>query len=187
MNDFRPLPAGRYRLTVDDYERLDDAGAFGGHRTELIDGEVIVLSAQFRPHAYTKTELYDHLRDALRNAGSMVRAVQEVSVGVDLNSMPLPDIVVTSEPRGEGAVELSSVALLVEVADTSLATDLGVKLRLYARAGVPEYWVADVNGRVVHQLWAPRGDDYAERRTVAFGDALVAATLPGVGVPTAGL
>ena len=49
-----------------------------------------------------------------------------------------------------GPVRLETVVLIAEVADTTLATDLGEKATLYARHGVPEYWVIDVEGRMLH-------------------------------------
>lgn len=162
-------PPQTYKLTVADYLALDERGAFQGLRTELIEGEIIVMNPQYRPHARVKMALYDALRDALLPPGSELRPLVEVSVGLSPTSLPDPDILVTSEPVGEGPVPIASVRLLVEVADTSLKLDLGRKAALYARHGVPEYWVADVNGRVIHQLWAPAGEAFAERREVAFG------------------
>lgn len=73
---------------------------------------------------------------------------------------------------------------MVEVADTTLDHDLGVKAQLYARAGIPEYWVADVAGKVIHQLWAPEGGAYAQRREVAFGTRIEAVTVAGLQIVT---
>lgn len=187
MTEQRRLPPGKYRLEVADYELLAEAGAFAEHRTELIEGDVIVVSPQFRPHAYVKTELYDQLRDALRAIGSPLRAMQEVSLDLSPHSMPLPDILLTREPSGSKAVPMPSVALVVEVADVTLASDLAVKQRLYAAAGIAEYWVADVSGRVLHQMWDPAGDAYGQRRAIAFGEPVTAATLPDLSIDTTGL
>ncbi len=60
-------------------------------------------------------------------------------------------------------------------------------LRIYAQAGVPEYWVADVKARVIHQMWAPSGLTYAERRVITFGDRVQSETMNGLGVDTAAL
>lgn len=180
-------PPGKYRLRVADYLALAEAGAFDGQRTELIDGDVIVMSPQFRPHGMVKLELYDRLRDALRALESPLRPVTEFSLALAEGSLPEPDIMLTTEPSGEGAVPVASVVLVIEVADTTLATDLGAKAALYARERIPEYWVADVEGRVLHQMWAPNGDAYAERRKVAFGERIAAVTIAGLTleVPTA--
>ena len=180
----RRLAPGKYRLQVSDYRHLAEAGAFRGLRTELIEGDVFVMSPQFRPHGMAKMELYDALRDGLRQIGSALRPVIEFSLALSADSMPDPDIMLTSEPAGQDAVPLPSVALVIEVSDSSLLGDLDARMRLYATAGVPEYWVADVNGRVIHQMWAPADDGYAERREVPFGEAVTAATIPHLTITT---
>ncbi len=180
-----PLPL---KLRVEDYLALDEIGAFADYaKTELIEGEIVFMNAQHRPHARMKMALYDALRDALRTCNSKLTPLVEVSIAAPPQSVPEPDIVVTSAPDGEGLVPLDSVALIVEVADTTLRNDLERKASLYARLGVAEYWVADVKGRVIHQMWAPAGEAYAERREVAFGDAVEAATIAGLRVETGGL
>lgn len=180
-------PPAKYKLTVADYLTLDERGAFDGLRTELIEGEIIVMNPQFRPHALVKMELYDGVRDALRALKHQMRAMVEVSLAISQNSLPDPDVLVTTEPAGQGPVPLNSVKLVIEVSDTSLSSDLRDKSALYAAAGIPEYWVADVNGRVIHQLWAPAGEAYAERREVAFGEVVEAVTIMGLRVETGGL
>src|SRR3954467_15472689 len=96
-------PPGKYRLRVADYLTLVESGAFEGQRTELIEGDVIVMSPQFRPHGMVKLELYDRLRDALRDMGSTLRPVIEFSLALAEDSLPEPDILLTTEPAGEGA------------------------------------------------------------------------------------
>jgi Uma2 family endonuclease len=179
-----PLPL---KLRVEDYLALDRSGAFADYaKTELIEGEIVFMNAQHRPHARVKMELGFGLRDAVGRVPGLGVLI-EVSIEAPPHNVPEPDIVVTSEPDGDGLVPLSSVKLIVEVADTTLRNDLERKASLYARCGVPEYWVADVNGRVIHQLWAPAGETYAERREVAFGEAVEAVTIKGLRVETAGL
>lgn len=99
----------------------------------------------------------------------------------------MPDIVVTSEPDGEGLVPLASARLLVEVADRSLAYDRDKKAGLYATNGVPEYWLADVRAQSIHQHWAPANGVYTERRSVKSGERLDAATIPTLSLETTGL
>lgn len=179
-------PPGRYRLRIEDYERLAEAGTFGDARTELLDGEIIVMPPEHRPHAWVKNELHYRLRRRLEEIGSDLY-VTDGSVLLSPNDMPQPDIVLTREPIGPGAIPLASVALLVEVASTTLDRDIAAKAQLYAVAGIPEYWVADVNARVIHQLWAPAGEAYGERREAAFGERIEAATLQGLEIENAAL
>lgn len=104
----------------------------------------------------------------------------EVSLALDDHSLPDPDLLLTGEPFGDGPVPLGSVALVIEVADTTRARDLGAKAALYARNGIAEYWVADVQSQVVHQFWGPEGDRYSERREIAFRAPIEAATITGL-------
>ena len=180
-------PPNKYRLRVADYLTLAEAGAFRGLQTELVEGDVIVMSPEFRPHWYIKSELSHRLWLALKEIDSDLFVGDEGSVALSDHDMPRPDIIVTSAPKGEGAIPVASIALLVEVSDSTLKTDLSVKAAAYAREGVPEYWVVDVNGRAIHQMWSPGPKGYAERREVAFGERIEAAMIEGLVAVTAGL
>lgn len=178
------LRPGKYKLTVDDYLHLDDIGVFNGRRTELLDGDIIVMNAEYRPHGWVTGELHYALRRALEAMAGDLH-VMGASVRMSDHDMPLPDIVLTREPRGEGPIPLNSVALVVEVSSTTLSRDLGRKEAIYARAGVPEYWVADLGAKLIHQLWMPQGDSYADRRSVALGERIEAMTIPGLAITPA--
>jgi Uma2 family endonuclease len=190
MTEHRPLNTSPLpvRLRLEDYLLLDESGAFEGYaKTELIAGEIFYVNAQHRPHALAKMQLYDALREALRSIRSDLRAMVEVSIALPPDGAPEPDIVLTSEPRGEGLVPLSSVALVIEVSDTALDADLGRKANLYASAGIAEYWIADINALVVHQMWAPSDGVYGERRSMPFGARIVATSIEALVAETAGL
>jgi len=176
------------RLRSADYLLLHQAGAFAPYtRTELVDGGVYYVNAQHRPHALAKIELYDAIRAALRAIGSPLRPLVEASIALSLHDVPEPDIVLTSEPRGEGFVPLQSVHLVIEVSDTTVRSDIRRKVASYARAAMPEYWVVDIKARTIHQMWSPSGDIYAERCAITFGEAISAATVAGLIVDTASL
>jgi Putative restriction endonuclease len=78
------------------------------------------------------------------------------------------------------------VRLIVEVADTSLADDLGDKRASYAKAGLLEYWVANLNGKVMHRHHAPNGQAYWAADLTSFGAPAAGLTLP-ITVETAAL
>jgi Uma2 family endonuclease len=181
LNVTRTLP-----LRIEDFLLLNDTGAFEGYgKTELIDGGIVYMNAQHRPHAKVKMYIARALDKMLGDGPPAV--LTEVTIAIPPHNAPEPDIVVTSAADGDGPVPLASVRLIVEVSDTTLRDDLGIKLKLYARNGIPEYWVADVEGRVIHQMWEPSGEAYAERREHVFGESVGAATLAGVSVATGGL
>lgn len=184
-----PRPPGRYRLTVADYLTLDRSGAFEGMRTELIEGEVIVMNPQTRRHLFVKSELAYRLRRALEAIGSSLFVAVDGTVELkgDSHNLPEPDIFLTSAPRGEGYVPVESVALAVEVAATGLELDLERKAPLYARHGMGEYWVVDVNAGLIHQKWSPHGNAYTEEREAKLGERVEAATIAGLAVETDGI
>ena len=167
------------RLRVEDFLLLNDNGAFADYsKTELIEGEIFYMNAQHSRHARIKTELAFELGIKLRELASDLRPIVEASTQVSDHSLPEPDIVVTSY-KGPYVVPLDTVELLVEVSDTTLKNDLGKKAKLYAAAGVPEYWVIDTEGNVIHQHWAPGAKGYREKCEVALGKCVAAKTIAG--------
>ena len=182
------LPPQRFKLRIEDYLLLDDAGAFEGiGRTELIDGEIVLMPPQHRPHVRIKSRLHVLLSLTLAEMTDDLESFVEPSVAVPPHNVPAPDIVITSAADGEGLVPLDSVRLAIEVSDSSPATDLGRKLAIYARAGIAEYWVIDVRANLIHQHWAPDGEGYTELRQVALGERIEAVTIGGLAVETVAL
>ncbi|RHW16511.1 Uma2 family endonuclease [Sphingomonas gilva] len=190
MTELRPLNNSHLpvKLRLEDYLALDESGAFEGYRkTELIEGKIFFMNAQHRPHARVKSRLHVLLAAALEAQGTGWEAIVEGSIAVPPRSSPEPDIVVTSEPEGTGLIPLESVRLIVEVSDATLSFDMSRKAKLYAANGVPEYWVVDVETSMIHQMWAPKGETYTERRQVTFGGPLTAATINSLEIGTGGL
>lgn len=178
-----------FRFTVDQFLALCEQGLFDDYaKSELIEGEIVVMNAQHSRHARIKTRLAIRLANALEALGSPFEPQVEVSVRLSDGSLPEPDIVVTSY-RGAGVVPVETVALLIEVSDSTLETDLGRKADLYAEAGVPEYWVVDLNENRVLLHANPRedGSGYDGQLDVPFGETLHAATVEGLMAETAGL
>lgn len=180
-----PVPQA-YRFTQRDYLLLSENGAFDDvAKAELIEGEIVILKAQYSRHVRVQTLLFRALADGCDRLNKGVQAWLEGSFAIDDQNMPEPDIFVSRGLPDDGPITLDRMLLVVEIADSTLQNDLGRKQRLYAAAGVPEYWVADVNGRVVHRMSSPTGDGYAERIEIPFGTCLQAATIPGLAVDTA--
>jgi Uma2 family endonuclease len=176
--------SGKYKLSVRDYLLLDEAGSFGGAETELVDGDVIVMSPEWIPHMRIKDELSYRLRGTIERL--QIAAVVGTGGSVELSEtdQPRPDIIIARRFSGDKAVSRDDVLLLIEIASTTLPFDLREKALTYARAEVPEYWVVDVNGRVVHQMDRPGEGGYADVRRVAFGQPLTSATIPELTIAT---
>jgi Uma2 family endonuclease len=176
-------PPGKYKLTVDDFLRLDETGVFGTTRTELIDGDIIIMNAEYRPHGRIRDELHFRLRRALEDMGSELLPLS-ASVALMDHSMPLPDIVLTDEPYGDGPIPLGSIALIVEVSASTLHRDTNEKLSMYASARVPEYWAVDVSGRKIICWSAPNGSAFESHTEIMFGGPITCVTIPGLTIAT---
>jgi Uma2 family endonuclease len=110
-----------------------------------------------------------------------------VTVPLTPITAPEPDIVLTTAPGGEGYTPLSSVALVVEIAHTTLRYDLNEKKDLYARAGIAECWIVDIQARQVHQFWAPTGTEYSRTRIVPLAGELRSATVLDLAIDGTGI
>jgi Uma2 family endonuclease len=166
----------RRLFTVDEVLAMQQAGVFEDDESfELIEGELILMQSKLNRH-----ELYkNHLVRALYR---LLPADAEPWVESTLYLRPLnapdPDIMVF--PKGRSIEELSpeEVFLVVEVADTTLRTDLGVKAALYAQFKVREYWVIDVQERrlVVHR--DPEGEIWRDIRVAGPDEAIAPLAFP---------
>jgi len=138
-----------------EYERLIEQGVFRpGERLELLAGQLVVREPQGTPHA-TAIRLVTRALLAVFRQGWSVD--MQLPVALDEESEPEPDVVVTAgEPREFLASHPHHPVLVVEVAETSLALDRVEKGSLYARAQVPEYWIVNLNGRVLEVYREPQ-------------------------------
>jgi len=158
-----PETPPRKRFRREEVERLTEAGAFEGQRVELIDGDLIDKMGQKPPHAATIRRLADLLQRFFDGGRVQVQLPVEVSGRDGETSLPEPDISVLAgaDPEHENRHPRGDECLLViEVSDASARFDLGRKAVLYANAGVREYWVIDLNRRVVVAHRQPEGSTY---------------------------
>ena len=176
------------KLRIEDYELLLRAGTFSHlAKTELIEGVIVEMNSQYRRHSFAKNELTYRLRRALEALGSPYLAQSETTVALPPHAAPEPDIVVTSAPQGDGYVPLESVALLVEVSDSTISFDLGARAEMYAAHGIPEYWVVDLPAAQIHQLWQPLEGRFQSSRSIAVGETLRSVKLPDLVIETDGI
>lgn len=187
MNMLAPDELQPFKLRIEDYELLAEAGAFAMQRVELIEGVVVTVNSEHLPHTRLKNELMFRLRLVLRDRDMAWDAFVEASLALPPYNMPDADIVVADAQATGTYLEAADIAIVIEVSASSLRADLSVKKRLYAEHGIPEYWVADVSGRQVHQFWTPKDGDYRATRTVPLADDIHSVTLPTLTVNGAGI
>ena len=141
-----------------EYDQLVDQGAFDDEKIELIEGVLVEMSPEGTDHAWVIQQLTKLLARALpEHLALRVTAPWAASE----RSEPEPDLAVV--PAANYRRDHPAAArLLIEVSRSSRRKDLGVKARVYAAAGVPEYWVVDLAGAVVVRHTQPRPDGYGE-------------------------
>jgi Uma2 family endonuclease len=171
-----------------EYGRLIEIGVFDlGERVELLGGEILVAEPQSSPH-YTAIGLVE---DALKLAfgpGWLVRA--QGPIALDDQSEPEPDVAaVQGSVRDYGRQHPARAALIVEVAEVSLALDRAHKGSLYARAHVEDYWVLNLVDRVLEIYRQPVADElapfgwrYASRQTLGAESHVAPLAAPGARV-----
>lgn len=161
-------------FTSAEFHRMAAKGAFGDMRVELRRGKIIKMSPQHIPHARVKSDIQHRLERGVSAAGLGWEVLTETTVSFGGGFEPMPDIVVfdpTLAPAS-GPIPGAAVKLIVEVADATLADDLGEKREDYARAGLAEYWVADVAKKRVHRHADPQGDRYVSGDEVVSGNSI---------------
>lgn len=179
------VEVSRRRFTADEYQAMGRAGILGeGDRVELIDGEVLAMSPIGPPHIGTLSRL---TKLFLQRAGDTATVQVGGSVRLDDYSEPQPDLVLLKARADFYASALpgpSDVLLVVEVSQSSLAYDRGLKADLYARRNLTEYWIVDlVHGAVIRHS-DPIDGRYRQVAAVPHDTPFAPALLPSCVVTT---
>lgn len=165
----------RKKWTREECQALERAGVADLERYELIEGELLRKMSKNLPHMRALRLLLTMLESAFGANFVIPEATIDVSPEDNPTSWPEPDaVVLTCSVRDiRERIAAGDIQLVVEVSDSSLTFDLNEKAGLYARAGIPEYWVLDLNGRrlIVHRN--PQAGKY-QSLTVYSADESVA-------------
>jgi Uma2 family endonuclease len=181
------------RFSRAEYERLIDLGVLQpGEPIELIGGELMVAEPQSAAH-YTAIQKTANALEAAFGPGWDVRT--QGPIGLNDDSEPEPDVaVVPGGPDDYTRAHPSRPALTVEVAESSLGLDRQHKGSLYARAGLPDYWVLNLVNRVLEvyrepasDAAAPFGWRYARREVFDASARVTPLAAPGSSIPVAQL
>jgi len=172
-----------HRLTVDEYYRMAEAGVLSpDDRTELIEGEIIDMPPIGPTHASAVVLLNKRL---VRTVGDAVEVRVQLPVRLMPRSEPQPDFaLVVAKPHSYRRMHpvAGDVLLLIEVSDSTLRYDLDVKVRLYAKHRVPEYWVVDLVDNRVWRHRRPGGQQYAHRDEIREGTLELPVDAGGIAV-----
>jgi Uma2 family endonuclease len=176
-----------YRLTVDQFERMAEAGVFPPEdRVELINGVLVEMSPIGDGRVFVVGKLHYELGRRLDGHAAIF---DQSSFDCGDASLPQPDLVIVPWPYERYATQRPSadVALVVIEVANSLPYDQQVKVPLYARSGVPEVWVVDLPHRRIHVYTDPKDDGYATTSVLTQKDALTPIALPDVEIPVSDL
>jgi Uma2 family endonuclease len=173
-------------FTVEEYHRMGEAGILTDEdRVELIDGEIVEMTPIGLRHASCVMFLNQVFTLAL--VGRAVVSPQgPLRLGERLEFQP--DIVLLRPPLESYRLAIPTAAdalLVVEVADTSLDRDRGIKLLRYARANVPEVWIVDLAGETVEVHRTPAPEGYRDSERVLRGGSVSPAAFPDLLVAVA--
>lgn len=178
------LTPQRRRFTVAEYYALAEAGILAHtERVQLLNGEIIVMPPIGNRHASGVNWSNEALISTL--AGRANVSIQN-PVRLDDGSEPQPDIAVLRR-REDFYVAAhpgpEDVLLLIEVSDTTIEFDRNEKLPLYARAGIPEVWIANLSDRRVEAYTEPVDGAYANIRHFEVGESVTPRHFPDIALP----
>lgn len=165
-------PLKRHRFTVEEYYAMGESGILAPDaRVELIDGEIIERSPIGNRHAAMVMRLNSLLNDT-RGSSYQVSPGHPAILGKW--SAPEPDLMLL-KPRADfyesAHPTIADMLLVIEVSDSTLRQDRGVKKRLYAEFAIPEYWIVNLVENRIEVHREPSAAGYGERVVVGPGES----------------
>ena len=157
------------KWTVDEYHSMIQAGLLDNRRVELIKGEIVEMPPEGEAHAYFSSEAEEYLREILKGKAT-IRGAKPITLRD--NSESEPDIAIV-QPLGREYLAHhpypENIFWLIEYSNTSLEKDLNIKTRIYAEAGINEYWVVNLKRRQLIVFREPQDNEYLTRSTYSEG------------------
>ncbi|MBD2299280.1 MULTISPECIES: Uma2 family endonuclease [Nostocales] len=157
------------KWTIDEYHRMIEAGILSDRQVELLQGEIIEISPESEPHAYSSDEAGEYLAKLLGERAS-IREAKPITL--PNNSEPEPDIAIVQRlgrqykhhhPYPE------NIFWLIEYANSSLEKDLEIKTKIYALAGILEYWVVNLKKQSLIIFREILNGEYTSKQTLTAG------------------
>lgn len=181
----RQVDVTPHRFTVREAIEIAQTQAFANRRIELIEGEIVDMPSDGPLHRRWTGALFVWLARRIDLNAYVV--LQNTTLELSDFNAPSPDVQVYAAGAREEDVRGADALLVIEQADTSLKKDLRLKADLYARYGVRDYWVIDLNADRVHVHRTPREDGYADVAVHDRHSAVEALLIPGLALRIADL
>ncbi|ARV59300.1 hypothetical protein BZZ01_12290 [Nostocales cyanobacterium HT-58-2] len=157
------------KWTIDEYHRMIDAGILSDRQVELLKGEIVEMSPEGEPHAYSSHEAGEYLTQLLVKYAT-IRQAKPITLPND--SEPEPDIAIVQRLGREYREHHpypENIFWLIEYANSSLEKDLETKSKIYAEVGIPEYWVVNLKKLHLVVFREPLDGEYATKLTLTGG------------------
>lgn len=159
----------RVKWSINDYHRIMAAGVLHDRRVELLAGEIIEVSPEGPLHASRIRKIANTLRSLL-NGLALISEAHPITL---TDSEPEPDVAIVQLPESRydnRHPQVEDIFWLIEVSDTTLGKDLDAKHKIYAAAGIAEYWVIDLNASRLTVFRQPQGEEYTVRQELSQGE-----------------
>ncbi|MEB3359492.1 MAG: Uma2 family endonuclease [Synechococcales bacterium] len=156
------------KWSVADYHAMRSLGILDRHRCELINGEIWDMAPEGEQHRFVCHRGVKYLRELLKDQAEVFEA-HPITLP---KSEPQPDIAIVRLPDTRYLQHHpypEDIYWLIEVSDTTLTYDLETKRKLYAQAGIKEYWVVDVAQRQLTVFSDLQNDDFLTQKIVSNG------------------
>jgi len=168
-------------ITVDDFQQMCEYGILKpDERVELIEGELFAVPSMNAPHAGTVARMMYVL---MARFSERALVWQQSPLVVSERSEPFPDLTLLRlrDDYYSGCLPGNDDQFaVIEISDTMLPFDRGAKLRMYAKAGIADYWIVDVNGKTIEICRDPHDIGYGSRTVVAKGGSVAFAAFPDI-------
>jgi Uma2 family endonuclease len=171
------------RFTAEEFLRMAEVGILGEHGIELIDGDVVEMSPIGQPHS---AAVSCATRALVLAAGDAAIVQPQGALRLDLYYEPEPDLVLL-KARSDFYVSRrpgpADAFVVIEVADSSLEYDRDVKAPIYAKAGIPEYWLIDLDAKALTRYLSPERGAFQHVEQLRRGQSIAPQLLPTCVVP----
>jgi Uma2 family endonuclease len=173
----------RKKFTVVEFQQMAESGIIQDEdRLELIEGELIEMGKIGKKHAACVDRLNDLFRDKF---GKRVLVRSQNPIELSSYSQPQPDLAILRRKDDyyeTGHPQPKDIFLLVEVADTTIESDREIKVPLYARHGVFEVWLVNLNDQVIEVYREPNSSGFQYRETLAQGQTISPIFFSDIGI-----
>lgn len=174
-----PVAITKRLFDVDDYHRMAQAGILSeDDRVELIGGEIVAMTP-IGPRHNASVNRANHALVSIVGDRAIVQV--QGSVRLDRFQEPQPDLVLLRPQPDFYASRLpgpSDILLVIEIAESSIDYDREVKARIYAQAGIQEYWLVDLDDRLLSCYADPHDGVYQQPHQCRSGQSIAPKALP---------